>query len=88
MTDAKKPYHVLVLHGSPRKKGNSKVLAEQIKKGAEAGGAKVETIYLNGMNIKPCQACYACQEEDSKASLHSAHGGRQKGGRHVRGSGL
>jgi multimeric flavodoxin WrbA len=57
---------VLVLLGSPRKKGNSAILAEKIAKGAESQGADVETLYINGMDIKPCQSCYACQKKDSK----------------------
>ena len=28
-------------------------------------GAKVETVYLNGLNIKPCQGCYACKKKNS-----------------------
>ena len=56
---------VIVLLGSPRKKGNSTVLAKQIIHGVESAGAKVETVYLNGLNIKPCQACYACKKENS-----------------------
>ncbi len=66
MLDKSKPEHILVLLGSPRKNGNSTALAEQIIKGAESMGAKVEKIYLNGMKIKPCQACYSCRKEDSK----------------------
>jgi multimeric flavodoxin WrbA len=62
----KKPGRVLILLGSPRKKGNSAILAEQIAKGAKAGGAEVETVFLHGMNIKPCQSCYVCQKPDSK----------------------
>jgi multimeric flavodoxin WrbA len=62
-TDSKK---ILVLLGSPRKKGNSTTLAEKIIAGAEAGGATVEKIYLHGRQISPCQACYACQKPDSK----------------------
>jgi multimeric flavodoxin WrbA len=49
---------VLVLLGSPRKKGNNTILAEQIIKGAEAAGASIERIYLHGQNISPCHACY------------------------------
>ena len=48
---------VVVLLGSPRKKGNSTALAKQIIHGAESSGAMVETVYLNGLNIKPCQGC-------------------------------
>jgi multimeric flavodoxin WrbA len=57
---------VLVLLGSPRKKGNSALLAERIAKGAKSVGAKVETLFMHGMNIAPCKSCYACQKPDSK----------------------
>jgi multimeric flavodoxin WrbA len=63
-TDSKK---ILVLLGSPRKKGNSTTLAERIIKGAEAAGATVEKIFLHGLNIAPCQACYACRKPKSKS---------------------
>ncbi len=57
---------VLVLLGSPRKKGNSAILAEQISKGARSAKAKVETIYLHGKNIAPCKSCMSCQKKNSK----------------------
>jgi multimeric flavodoxin WrbA len=60
------PKKVVVLLGSPRKNGNSAVLADRIIRGAQSAGAKVETFYLNGMDIRPCQACYACQKKDSQ----------------------
>ena len=69
MQNGEKQKQILVLLGSPRKKGNSTTLAQQITKGAESAGAKVETIYLNGLNIKPCQGCYACKKKDSKGCV-------------------
>ena len=60
---------VLVLLGSPRKKGNSTTLAERIIKGAETAGATVERVYLHGQNISPCNACYACRKEDAKGCV-------------------
>jgi multimeric flavodoxin WrbA len=57
---------VLVLLGSPRKKGNSAILAEKITKGAMSAGAEVETVFLHGLNIAPCKSCYACQKPKSK----------------------
>jgi multimeric flavodoxin WrbA len=57
---------ILVLLGSPRKKGNSVTLANQIIAGAESAGAAVEKIFLHGKGISPCQACYACQRPDSE----------------------
>lgn len=57
---------VVVLLGSPRRKGNSAILAEQIAKGARSGKAKVETIYLQDKNIAPCKACMSCRKKGSK----------------------
>lgn len=62
----KKTKKVLVLLGSPRKKGNSAILAERIAGGAKSVGAKVETLYMHGMKIAPCKACFACQKPKSK----------------------
>jgi multimeric flavodoxin WrbA len=60
---------VLVLLGSPRKKGNSATLAERISKGAEAAGAIVERVYLHDQNISPCHACYGCRKENAKGCV-------------------
>lgn len=57
---------VLVLLGSPRKKGNSALLAEKIGGGAKKAGAKVETVYLHGLKISPCESCFHCQKPRSK----------------------
>ena len=54
---------VMIVVGSPRKKGNSSTLAKQVAAGAKAGGAGVETFYLHEMNIKPCNACDACRKK-------------------------
>ena len=61
----KKGNTVLILLGSPRKKGNSAILAEEIAAGARSAGADVETVYLHGLNIAPCRSCYHCQKPDS-----------------------
>lgn len=57
---------VLMLLSSPRKEGNSATLAGRIGAGAEEAGAEVEKIYLNDLEISPCQSCYACQQPESK----------------------
>jgi len=66
MADGSQQKKILVLLGSPRKNGNSAILAGEIAKGAEAAGAEVETLLINKMDIKPCQSCWACQKKDSK----------------------
>ena len=52
---------VLIIKGSPRKNGNSAVLADQVFDGAKEAGADVESIYLSGLEINPCDACDVCQ---------------------------
>ena len=54
---------VLILKGSPREKGNSAVLAEQVAAGATEAGAAVESVYLHGLDIRSCDACDLCQEQ-------------------------
>lgn len=54
---------ILILKGSPRKMGNSAVLAERAADGAREAGAQVESVFLHGMNILPCDGCDACQKD-------------------------
>jgi multimeric flavodoxin WrbA len=49
------------LNGSPRPKGNSASLSEQVKLAAVEEGAVVESIYLHGLDIRACDACDECQ---------------------------
>ncbi len=51
---------ILILKGSPREKGNSSVLAEQVSAGAQEAGADVESIYLHSLDIRACDACEEC----------------------------
>jgi len=54
--------NVLILKGSPRPKGNSAALADRAAAGAKEAGAEVESFYLHGMDIRPCDACDTCHE--------------------------
>lgn len=53
---------VLILGGSPRKGGNSDILCDEFRKGAEAAGHMVEKIRLQEKKINYCLACYGCRE--------------------------
>jgi multimeric flavodoxin WrbA len=54
--------NILILKGSPREKGNSSLLADEVIKGAQKSGAEVDSYLLHYMDIRPCDACDACQE--------------------------
>jgi multimeric flavodoxin WrbA len=61
-----KTKQVLVILGSPRKKGNSSTLAARISRGAKSTAAEVETLFLQAMKISPCRGCNTCQKHNSK----------------------
>jgi len=54
---------IIALNGSPRKDGSTAALVEEIIKATSEFGVQAKSYYLNGMNIKGCQSCYACKAE-------------------------
>jgi multimeric flavodoxin WrbA len=48
------------LIGSPRVAGNTAALVEEVLLGAKDYGAEIESVFLNDLDISPCQACNAC----------------------------
>jgi len=48
---------VVGIVGSPRKEMNTDTLVTKVLEGAKSGGAEIEKIFLNDLEIKPCQAC-------------------------------
>lgn len=53
---------ILILKGSPHEHGNSAALADRLQFAAEAEGASVESVFLHGLDIRPCNGCGACRE--------------------------
>jgi len=45
------------------------LLAEQIAGGAKKAGAKIETVYLHGLDISPCTGCFSCQKSKSRGCI-------------------
>jgi multimeric flavodoxin WrbA len=60
---------ILILLGSPRERGNSAILAGRAAEGAQTAGATVESIYLHGLDIRPCDACDLCKEPGSSCVI-------------------
>ncbi len=50
-------FKVVGIIGSPRKGMNTDTLVSKALEGAESVGAETEKIYLNDLNIMPCQSC-------------------------------
>ena len=66
MTNKAKTKQVLVILGSPRRQGNSSTLAARISRGTKVAGARVETVFLQGLKISPCRGCDTCKKQDSR----------------------
>ncbi len=54
---------IIALNGSPRIQGCTAKLVDVILEAAQEEGATVKSYYLNGLNIKGCQSCYACKPD-------------------------
>jgi multimeric flavodoxin WrbA len=57
--------NILILNGSPRKKGNTAYLIERLIEGIRENhpAAAVEVVNLHTSKIGPCRACDACRKE-------------------------
>lgn len=62
--------NILIISSSPRKAGNSQLLCEQFKAGAEASGHNVTLVRLAEKQIGFCRACDACMHNGGTCILH------------------
>jgi multimeric flavodoxin WrbA len=72
----------LVIHGSPRKNGNSDTLTERFLEGLQQTGPhEITHFHLNEMEISPCQGClvcsaapeHKCRIDDDMQQVYSAY---------------
>jgi len=54
----------IAIVGSPRKNGNTEILAKHTLKAIEEEGVDTELIRLAGLDIKPCTACMICEKKE------------------------
>ena len=54
---------IIILMGSPNKKGSTSILVEEFKRGAEEANHSVEVIDVCQANVHPCTGCVACGYE-------------------------
>ncbi len=59
---------ILIINSSPRRNGNTAKLCDAFYKGAvsTATNPEIRTIFLNDLNFKGCQSCFACKLRGSK----------------------
>ena len=49
---------IIILNGSPRKRGNTSALTAEFTRGAEEAGNTVTEFHLDSMNINGCKGCF------------------------------
>jgi len=60
---------IIAFNGSPRKNGNTSTIVKAMLEGAESAGAETKEVRLQDLNMKGCQACYACKEKPGVCAL-------------------
>ncbi|HIZ76021.1 MAG TPA: flavodoxin family protein [Firmicutes bacterium] len=71
---------IVILNGSPRKKGNTSTLVKAFIEGAESAGNTVTKFFLNSMNIHGCKGCFGghssrerpCVQNDDMSQIYPA----------------
>ena len=72
--------NIVVLNGSPRRKGNTSALVREFTRGAEEVGHTVTEFFLDGMDIHGCKGCFGghssrecpCVQKDDMGKIYPA----------------
>lgn len=72
---------IVILNGSPRRKGNTSALVEAFTQGAEEAGNAVTTFFLDSMDIHGCKGCFGggknpdspCVQKDDMDKIYPAY---------------
>lgn len=57
---------ILIINGSPKKRGLISQMLDIMRVEAENRGDSVETVYTNDLNVKPCIGCMVCRNAMKK----------------------
>lgn len=71
---------IVILNGSPRKKGNTSALAAEFTRGAKEAGHTVTEFFLDSMDIHGCKGCFGghssrecpCVQKDDMMQIYPA----------------
>lgn len=71
---------IVILNGSPRKKGNTSALAAEFARGAREAGHTVTEFFLDSMDIHGCKGCFGghgsrecpCVQKDDMMQIYPA----------------
>lgn len=55
---------IIIVSSSPRKDGNSEILAKRFAEGSAASGNEVKTVTVRDLDLRFCTGCLYCQSHD------------------------
>ena len=72
---------IVILNGSPRRRGNTSALVNALIEGAESAGHTVTEFFLNDMDIHGCKGCFGggkdldhpCVQRDDMEKIYPAY---------------
>ena len=72
---------IVILNGSPRRKGNTSELVKAFAEGAQGAGHTVTEFFLDGMDIHGCKGCFGggkdpaspCVQKDDMDKIYPAY---------------
>lgn len=67
--------HILVITGSPHKRGTSALLVDAFLEGATAAGHQVERFDSAFAAVAPCKACDFCRSHGEQCTQKRRYGG-------------
>ena len=59
--------NILIINGSPRKRGLISQMLDIMRDQAKQRGDTVQMVYTNDLSIKPCMGCMACRTKQKCA---------------------
>lgn len=65
---------IFIVNSTPRKGGNSEILAEEFARGAKEAGHSVTTVNVRDLSLKFCIGCLYCQSHDKCVLLDEMNG--------------
>jgi len=72
---------IVILNGSPRRRGNTSALVKAFTEGAESAGNQVTEFFLNDMDIHGCRGCFGggknpdspCVQKDDMEKIYPVY---------------
>ena len=74
---------IVILNGSPRRKGNTSMLVQAFTEGAESAGNTVTEFFLDSMDIHGCKVLWRTQQQSMSVCAKGRYGSDLSGSKRM-----